>query len=399
MSASEQNERNERKTSVRKANRGLQGKNFRWVVPRLSPDVWERKEAYKAELLDRLLESKTARKGVRCYSLAIESHADGAPHLDLLLIFDRRVRLSCVELDTLCGKHGDLTRYRTLNHAILSYGSKEDTPLTNMPEIDLLLMEQDLKRDPYPFFQAQMLKDPFRFDLAEYCADKDLFRHVRNFTSVNSKLKVHQAAVCNQHLRRKPGILRITRELIQRELTPSEREEYYSWEGYQTIVNYVNSVWHHGYSRPFKSRQLLLVGAPNTGKTTLTRRLSEFYATYEVGLTKWFPEYKDGCYKLFSWNEFSLNIMPYTMFLKLLEGTYTNLEQKGGSVLRTDNQLIVMNSNLTLFQHLNSKFGTPTKIDYLPIALQNSRARIHQVVIPRGRTLFLLLKLIKPNPA
>ena len=140
----------------------------------------------------------------------------------------------------------------------------------------------------------------------------------------------------------------------------------------------------------------LQTGLSMIGKSTLNRKLEEYYGTYEVGLTKWFPQYKDGSYKLFSWNEFSLNVMPYPQLLKVLEGTYTNLEQKGGNVLRTDNQLMIMNSNFTLQHHLIMKFGTVHKAHQLQMNIQNSRARIHEVVIPRDKTLFLLLKLFRP---
>lgn len=377
-----------------------QGKNFRWVVPRLDPAVWSRKEAYKAQLLDRLLSSKTARKGVRYYSLAVESHADGSPHLDLLLVFQKKVALTCTELDFLCQKHGDLTRYRTLNHAILTYGSKEDRPLTNMgSDIKAIVAREKFKKDPYLRLQEEMLSNPFHFQMSQYCARNDFFRDLPNFKSIQSRLKAHQAAVCNLELKRRTGFQRITGALISEVLTREELVQFHSWQGYQVIVDYINSMGDYGCVRPFKSRQLFLVGPPNSGKTTLNRALGEQMATYEVGMVKWFPAYRDGVYEFLSWNEFSLRVMPYPSLLKFLQGSPVNLEQKGGSVLRMDNQLIIMNSNFTVLEHLKQKFGDVRKIGMLMMNIENLKARIHEVIIPEGRTLFLLLKLLRKRSA
>lgn len=375
----------------------IRGTRFRWVVPQLPPEVWSRRQSFKAQLLDRLLASKTARKGLQYYCLAIESHADGNPHLDLLLVFRKRVELTPTQLDFLCQKHGDLTRYRTLNAAILAYGSKQDTPLTNRPQLSNVLAEDRLKTDPYAFLEESMLRDPYGFDLGEFVKENGYARYIRNWASVKGKLKDVQTAACNLELKAKPGIRLINDRLIRATLTESQYLDYLSWSGYQSIVDYINEIFHYGCRRPFKAKQLLLVGPPNSGKTTLNRRLSEFVATYEVGLAKWFPAYTDGVYRFFSWNEFSLNSMPYPTLLKLLEGSYVNLERKGGSVLKCDNQLIIMNSNFSLARHLTMKFGAPRKIDMLGTNLVNLSARIHQIQIPANRTVFLLLKLIQPN--
>ena len=373
----------------------VQGTNFRWVVPRLDPQVWSRKEAYKAEVLDRLLASKTARKGVRYYSIAVESHADGSPHLDLLLIFQKQVRLTYTQLDFLCEKHGDLTRYRSLNRAILQYGSKEDTPLNTCPELSVVLDEDRIRRDQYGFFQEKMIADPFSFNLREYCDRNDLFRKVRNFQSLESTLRKHQEARANSLLKAKPGLRLMPLALIKARTTEAEWAQLTSWAGYFEIVDAINSVALHGGCRPFKSKQLLLVGLPNTGKTTLNRLLGEYVATYEVGVNTWWPRYQDGVYKFFSWNEFTLRKMPYTDLLKLLEGTPLNLEQKGGHGYRADNQLIIMNSNLDAFQHLQKKFGSYRRLDELRAALMNFPARVQELKIPAGKNLFLLVQVIR----
>lgn len=373
------------------------GTNFRWVVPQLSAEVWGRKQQFKLGLLDRLLASKTARKGIKYYSIAVESHADGNPHLDMLIIFEKQIRLANTQLDFLVQKHGDLTRYRTLNQAILEYGSKQDTPLTNLTNVEFILNEQDVRRDPVTFLMRRVDRDPFGFDFLQYCLDNKYFTTIQRWSYVKNKIKDYQQTLCNKLLKSKPGIRKIDSNLIRSTLTTSEQELFHSWSGYHQIVKFLNQILIYGFQRPFKSKQLLLVGPPNIGKTTLNRVLSEYLSTYEVGLTKWFPSYKDNVYKFFSWNEFSLDLMPYTRLLKFLEGTYINLETKGGSVLKCNNQSIIMNSNFSLVQHLTKKFGTISKITELPTNIANLSARIHQVIIPKDKPLFIITKLILPR--
>ena len=366
------------------------------MVPRLDPAVWDRKEAYKAELLDRLLASKTARKGVRYYSLAIESHADGAPHLDLLLVFQKRVAMRPTELDFLCEKHGDLTRYRTLNHAILAYGSKEDTPLGNLGLADRVLQQVAVKRDAYVFLQPFMKEDPFRFDLLEFVTERGLMRHIRGWSSVKTRIKDAQRGEACWALKKKPGLRLITPQLIEQRLTSQERKVFDSWEGYCKIVNYINQIHYFGGNRPFKSKQLFLVGPPNTGKTSLNRAIARSVATYQMGVSRWWPQYRDGVYSFFSWNQFRLGVMEYPNLLKLLDGTPMNLQKKGDHAPRGDNQLIIMNSNLSYRSHLRKKFRSWDDEMALKAALKNFPARVEQLMIPEGVTLFLLQKLLVP---
>lgn len=375
------------------------GTNFRWVVPQLPAEIWDKKEQYKADLLDQLRLSKTAKKGIKYYSIAIESHADGNPHLDMLIIFEKKIALQNKELDFLCNKHGDLTRYRSLNQAILDYGSKEDKPLTNCPNIRQLLDEQDLKKDPYVFLQEHMLKDPYSFNIAHFCEKNDYFKHISGFKSIESKLKSHQEARCNRLLKSKPGIVKITPELIQQELTPSEQEEYHSWHGYQTIVNFLNQIPEYGTERPTHTQNLFIYGRPRTGKTSLIEAIQKSTAVYPVGTQNWFPKFSNHTYRLMFWDECRLNMMTWEQMLILLDGRPYDLPYKGGSTLKHDNQLWIMTSNKSVRQHLKQKhsylqedFDNPLEQNVIETSF---RKRVHQIIIPDDKDLFLLLKLIK----
>ena len=374
--------------------KNIRGTNFRWVVPQLDFEIWKKKANQKNEILDTLFWSKTAKKGIKYYSIAIESHADGNPHLDMLLIFEKQIELRLNELDFLCNKHGHLTRYRTLNQAILEYGSKEDTPLSNLPLLETVLNEQTIKKTPEQFFMQLIDKDPFHFDFKSYCVKKKVLHLIKNWSSLKTKMKDYQESLCNLVLKEKPGIQKITKELIQQELSPLEQKEFYSWEGYQRIVDKINEIGKFKSNKPFKSKQLLLVGPPNTGKTSLIRALQPHIPIYPMGVSNWFPRYLSNTYRIISWNEFRLTLMPYPQFLQFLEGSYMDLQYKGGSTLKSDNPLIFMTSNLTLRNHIQNKFKNNTC--FKKTALLNASARIDEIIIPNFKDLFFLQKLIIP---
>ena len=375
----------------------ISGMNFRWVVPQLSPKIWQNKEQFKFDLLDELIASKTAKKGIKYYSIAIESHADGNPHLDLLLIFEKKIDLTSTELDFLCKKHGNLTKYRNLNHAILEYGSKEDIPLSNCPSLQILQINQ-IKKDPYFFLQEQMLKNPFKFNLAEFCTSNDYFRHVKGFSAIKSKLREHQEATCNLMLKNKPGICKITPQLIASNLTTSEQEEYLSWSGYQQIVDFLNQLPIHGTNRPSHTQNLFIYGRPRTGKTSLIEAIQKFTAVYPVGTQNWFPKFQNHTYKLMFWDECRLSMMTWQQVLILLDGRPYDLPYKGGSILKYDNQLWIMTSNKSVKQHIKEKhsylkedFDNPLEQNVIETSF---RKRVKEIIIPDGKDLFLLLKLI-----
>ena len=375
------------------------GTHFRWVVPQLPSEIWDNKEQYKTDLLDRLKLSKTAKKGIKYYSIAIESHADGNPHLDLLLILQKRTDLFLDQLDFLASKHGDLTRYRTLNQAILEYGSKEDTPLTNCPDIRQLLAQQDIKKAPYVFLQEHMLKDPYGFDIAQFCAKNNYFKDLSGFNSLKSRLIAHQEATCNLQLKSKPGIRFIDDALIQSTLTTSELKEYHSWSGYQEIVDFLNQIPTYGTKRPTHTQNLFIYGRPRTGKTSLIEAIQNSTSVYPVGTQNWFPKFQNHTYKLMFWDQCRLSMMTWEQMLILLDGRPYDLPFKGGSTLKYDNQLWIMTSNKSVRQHLKQKhrylkedFDNPLEQNVIETSF---RKRVKEIQIPSDKDLFILLKLIK----
>ena len=386
----------QQRRSAEKRSRALRIKSryFRLVVPDLrqytSPQALL---ALKGDTLNLLLQRQG--QALEYYKVATQTHpTTGVPHLDILLLYRRSVLKSLNRFDYLV-KHGDLTRYRRLNQAILQYGDKEDTsPLTNMPrDSSTVLRAKELESDPYQVLERQMLRDPFHFDAIGWVQANGLAGALSrtNWSKAVSLLNRIQQARCNMLLQNKPGFRPIDRALVESRLTSQQLRLFDSWPGYQVIVDKLNQVVTHGCHRPHKTPHLLLVGRPNTGKTALALRVRQFVSVYFMGVSNWFPRYRSEVYRMILWNEFNLRTVPYTNLLNLLQGVPMDLQYKGGSTLKTDNQLIVMTSNLTLTEHIQSRFRAPQSWAH---AQANLRARVTQLVVPDHLDLFLLQRLI-----
>ena len=356
---------------------------------------------YRPQLKTSHLKSQFDR-GLKYYHIAIQHHANGVPHLDILLIYGESIQRQVVDFDFLL-KHGHVTTYRKLNAAILDYGKKQDSQaLSNLPQDHSgILNIQQLKSDPYSYLYDRMKQDPLHFNLQQYVQYYQLSKHISGWSSIKAKLKDMQVAAANLKLKSKPGFRFIDRALIQARLSPQQLYTYDSWDGYQRIVDYLNQVVTQGGYRQMKTLNLLLTGAPSIGKTSLFHNpnhksdkacVQDFIAVYPMGMSTWFPQYRSGVYKLILWNQAKLTSYSYDLLLKLLQGSYVDLSTKGGVAPKRDNPLIIMTSNMTLQQMIRQKFGY--RQDYMQMARRNLAVRVQNVIVPAGYNLFILQKLL-----
>ena len=397
--------------------RNIQGYGTFQILPKnikRAPNVSPQLDELKQRVLDRLLQ-KQSRRTVKPinWSIAWQTHkGSGLPHLDILIVFQKNVRVVSTAFDylikdlnmqqrdvgdSIATGHVWVTPYspKKLNKAILQYGFKEDpaviTNLTLQNQHELLRVNT-LRADPYRYLELQMLKDPLHFNVQQYVRKHDLAQYIKGWYSIKTKLKDMQVAAANLALKQKTGFKYINRAHIEACLNLSQLKVYDSWAGYQIIVDYLNQIPTYRYKRPFKSKQLFLVGIPNTGKTSLIRQIQNHCAAYHMDVSNWFPRYQNQVYPLIFWDQFKLKGgMSYTDLLKFLQGSPMDLQYKGGSTLRNQNQLIVMTSNMTLDQHIDLKFKDE---EQRALARQNLRARIEQIILPAGVDLFILFKLI-----
>ena len=385
-----------------KQKKRIRSKYWRLVIPNLSKKITYEKFSKSSKLpfeklklmVLKLLRLKEFSRGLKYYSIAVEKHLSGKHHLDILMIYENSVLNSYKRYDYII-KHGDLTRYSTINESIMKYNLKEDIPLTNFKnkmEIIIASSSLDLFQK---FIIKKMKEDPFKFRFWNFIYEFELESHLLKFNlqKIEKIVKKIQQQHCRKVLQLKSGIPLITPELIRKTLTPTQYTQYKSWPKYDVIITYINQIVKWGWNRPHKTRNLYLVGPTNTGKTTLLNTLEKHVSTYNLGIKGgWFPGYDSRAFKLLRWDEFNLSTYKYSDLLRLLEGIPMKLPVKGGHVIRGDNQLIIMNSNLKLKQHIEMKFRKPHLVKQ---AVSNLSTRITQIVVPKNKNLFLLLPLIK----
>ena len=406
--------------------RNIQGYGEFQILPkgtRRAVGVCPALDQLKQRVLDYLLhqESKRIVKPVN-WAIAWQTHAaSGLPHLDILLVFQRNVRVFYHGFDYLIKdlkiqqrytddavSHGHVwvTPYspKKLNKAVLQYGFKQDPAvITNLTlqQQEQIIRVNLLKADPYGYLYDQMCKDPLHFNLQQYVKRHQLSKYITGWSSIKTKLKDMQLAAANLKLKQKPGFKYIDRALIEQRLTNDELVMYDSWDGYQTIVDYLNQVPTYGGYREMKTMNLLISGSASIGKTSLFHNpnhggdkacVEDFCAVYPMGMSTWFPQYRSGVYKLILWNQAKLTSYSYDTILKLLQGSYLDLPTKGGVAPKRDNPLIVMTSNMTLEQMIKQKFGYNPQ--YVSMARKNLAVRVHNVIVPEGYNLFVLQKLL-----
>jgi hypothetical protein len=387
--------------------KSYKSKNWRIIIPNLTEYTDSSVEdlmSLKYKVLEKILKRQnTKAKTVQYYHVAIQKHKNGVPHLDILLIYKKSIVKTLTQYDYIY-KHGDVTRYKLLNEAILNYGKKQDLEaLSNLPHSnDLILELEALKSDPYYFIYSKMKEDPIHFHFETYLEKNNLSQHINSYFTIKTKLKDMQVAAANLLLSEKAGIKLITRELIVQNLSPEQLEIYDSWSGYQTIVDYLNEMVLLKGDRDPKTKNLLLTGAPNTGKSALLwhpkphgkfNPLSKYCSVYPIGMSQWFPKYHSEVYHLIYWNEARLTAYSYDTVLKLLDGSPLDLPNKGSVSRKVDNPLIIMTSNMTLDQMIIQKFGYNSS--FAKMANKNLFVRIQNVIIPEGYDLFLLQKLFQ----
>ena len=388
-----------------------------------SPDLCPALDLFKQQVLDHLLAQESKRKiKPTHWSIAWQIHpGSGLPHLDVLIVFQRNVIAHKTSFDYLIKDlkiqqspksqafipgHVWITPYssKKLNKAILDYGSKEDpTALTNLTQDTKSELTQVnlLKADPYKYLYTQMCKDPIHFNLQQYVKKNQLSQHISGWSSIKTKIKDMQVAAANLALKEKPGFKYIDRALIKSNLTSEELKVYDSWSGYQTIVDYLNQIIRYKGNRQQKTKNLLITGPPNCGKSALVWQrnplpgrtsISNYCSIYPIGMTTWFPKYQSDVYHCIYWNQAKLTSYPYDTILKLLDGSPLDLSNKGSVSRKIDNPLIIMTSNLTLVQMIKQKFHY--NIQYQSLARQNLGVRVQNVIVPDNYKLFLLQKLL-----
>ena len=349
------------------------------------------------------------------YLVCQQMYDSGQPHFHAILVYPKRKQITRPDYYDFEGIHPNIQTMRNMK-AALQYVYKQDpSPLTNM---DILQQRRVARAKDtsslYELLQQQMLKDPFNFDVQDYCHRHGLAKQIykANYTKAIRLVRMMQPAAARALLRSKPKIKFITPPLIRQNLNEAQLQQFYSHSCYQNIIDHINQIYKYPNQNqksmaPSKTPHLLLVGDSSIGKSALVDHrptaqypypgLMHYYPCYHLSIgQKYFPPYRSFDYSLVRWNQFTIDsdMFPkksYNRLLDYLEGAPSALPQKGRApVQRQDNPKHILTSNRTLQQHICKTFRTQQS---RALARMNLGTRIQCVEIPRGKSLHFLRKL------
>ena len=353
------------------------------------------------------------------YLICQQMYDSGQPHFHAILVYPIRKQILRQDYYDYMGIHPNIQTMRNMK-AALDYVYKQDPhPYTNMDVIQQKRVARAKDSSSlYQLLQQQMKKNPFNFDVDDYCVQHNLCKEIykANYTKALTLIKRAQPAYARMILRQKPGINFISQEVILSKLNPQEITQYYSHPCYAKIVAHINEI--HKYPNsdqssmaPSKTPHLLIVGDASIGKSALVDHrptsqypypgLMHYYACYHMSIgQKYFPPYRSFDYRLVRWNQFTIDsdLFPkrsYNRLLDYLEGAPSALPQKGRPpIQRQDNPKHILTSNRTLQQHICKTFYSQQS---RALCRRNLGTRIDCVIIPPGKNIHFLRKLFVPT--
>ena len=337
------------------------------------------------------------------YHLCLQQYADGQPHIHAIVLYHKTKDIKNPLHYDYDGIHPNIQQMRNLKAALVYAAKTDPTPTTNMDVQAQIRSAKAGSRDLFSLLEQEMYKDPFNFNAKVYLANNNLFSQAwkASYSKALTMIKDQQQALCNNQLVKKPKCKVITPQLIYATLSHDELAMYQSWkDGYDKIIQHLNTIFTEGWRRQQKQLNLLITGPPNIGKSALIYQrynpsLHTYCAVYPMGMDKWFPEYKSDVYDCIYWNEAKLTTYKYDIILKILDGSPVDLPVHGRAARKIDNPTVIMCSNMTLQQLIKEKF--PYRPDMVKLACDNLAVRIRNVIVPKGKNLFFLQKLLISN--
>ena len=362
----------------KKKERRFRSKNFLITISDLE----------KEEISDlEKLRDKCLRNDPSATSITVrrELHSTGKYHLHVLFTFSGRKEYRRSHFDYICNKRANVSKdkpYSSLSAAI-KYVTKSKDYLSTDED---LLAKVNLS-----------LSDIFSLESREEVIAK-LRREEKYLPRLSNILHNYEVFRENEKVlkeRTKKFFPLVDIELFKELLL--KNQSYLAFGDlkedalnvYLRILRELNHSSRRPLMRPFKSRNLYIQGASNTGKSSFLKLLEENRPTYRFPRDKWFSSYHNKVYQIILWDEITFRGLPIEDLNLIFEGSPTYLEIKGSKLMKSDNPLIIMVSNNSLRSHFQNRHHYIS-----PASLEALKNRITQVIIPDGVTLFPLIEII-----
>ena len=311
------------------------------------------------------------------FAVVLETHtADPAKakHLHIYIEFEKTREISQNHFDFL-GKHGNLQRVKS-EIAVLEYMQKESEVKASFDILERLMdkckSNEEIKK---LIFHLLVHKNWQPADITVKFGSRIIGIDFRNLIALAQQAKADFETSREFEWMKSNRIRSITREIIEKRLTPTELGLYDSFPIYQELIDVVNRLLVKGNNHDHKSCTISLVGKPSIGKTTFVNTLAKHFVTYKFPLDNWHTQYVNGIYEMWVWHEWDFRIISLSDFLLLAEGEECDLRVKFAKANKKDRPLLWLLSNQTYAEQTASKFSRrkdlrDTTIEALKVRIQ-----------------------------
>lgn len=296
-----------------------------------------------------------------------EKHADGNPHLHIIVCLEKKLETRRVDYwDFVGSKHGDyrVIKYPKKAYAYVTKEDKEPTIFGTIPAV--FLGSKGLKSDKC----AAMIMSGSTVET--------VVRTMPGYSLLNlAKIQTFRSYVTN--------VCSIASTMSQ--VSPT------SYSGTDLGTRYIVD-WLAGNlfkERPFKEKQLWIYGPPNTLKTSLLIALMKFCRAYMVPMEEeFYDSYEDDAYDVIVFDEYKSHKTIQFLNRFIQGGLPMSLRVKGGQINKRKNLPVIFCSNYAIADCYKSEIGVSAL-----------KERINEVFVPEPIDLdaiewHLEAKVVKP---
>jgi len=281
-----------------------------------------------------------------------EKHADGNPHLHIIVCLEKRLRTrSAAFWDFVCGKHGD---YRVIQFPkkAYEYVTKEDKEPLIFGSIPKVFLDSKMTKS------AECAKMIMSGSTVE-----SVVQLFPDYGLVNlQKLLTFKSYVTNV----------LATASLQHLSLPIKYNGTEKVTG--SIVDWLNG--NLKKERSFKQKQLWLFGPPDTKKTSLLMKLATFLRIYTIPLGEdFYDTYSDDAYDLIIADEYKCQKTITWINAFVQGGLPLNLRIKGGQIMKFKNLPVIIASNHSIVESYS-------KANYVSVDALKTRFTEIEVVLP-----------------
>lgn len=279
--------------------------------------------------------------------VAQEQHKDGSPHLHAVLAFDRAKNIKdpryfdLVSSDPNCNNNSQLIHHHPNIQKVKNLRSS----------VNYLK-----KFDPNPLIKGTMPENEERSEATESSSTSDSNKRKSKGVTNEVSLAVQQGSTFQTLLTKYPGFAMMNKSKIDdlaafvqyskamQDVEPWAPLLYSgSHEPTKQLVDWVNA--NLFTSRPFKSPQLFVSGAPNSRKTSFAQLISRRARTYYAAHDRYFDHFDENLYDLVVFDEFNARDRDKAVILSFLDGQACRLTCRYKNTFKTKNLPVILLTN------------------------------------------------------